>query len=63
MYDATPVFSDADIAYSINNDDIDLLENNKVAVIRINTSVGSFDYTISDARSEIIKKQLELITK
>ncbi|WP_259066678.1 hypothetical protein HDF24_21620 [Mucilaginibacter sp. X4EP1] len=63
MYDATPVFSDADIAYGISNDDIDQLKNNKVAVIRINTSVGSFDYSVSDARSEIIKKQLDLITK
>ncbi len=63
MYDATPVFSDTSIPYSISNDDIDQLKNSKIAVIRINTSVGSFDYSVSDARSEIVKKQLDLITK
>jgi len=63
MFDATPVFTDASFPYGINNDDIDQLKNNKIAVIRINTSSGAFDYEISDARSEIIKKQLELITK
>jgi len=63
IYDAKPVFSDASLPYSISNDEIDQLKNNKIAVIRINTSAGSFDYSVSDARSEIIKKQLDLITK
>jgi hypothetical protein len=63
MFDATPVFTDASFPYGISNDDIDQLKNNKIVVIRINTSKGYYDYDISDARSEIIKKQLELITK
>jgi hypothetical protein len=63
MFDATPVFTDASFPYGISSDDIEQLKNNDIAVIRINTSDGSFDYDISNARSEIIKKQLELITK
>lgn len=63
MFDATPVFTDASFPYGISGDDIEQLKNNKIAVIRINTSDGSFDYDISNARSEIVKKQLELITK
>jgi hypothetical protein len=63
MFDATPVFTDASLPYIISNDDIEQLKNNKIAVIRVNTSDDSFDYDVSNSRSEIVKKQLELITK
>ncbi|TWI95921.1 hypothetical protein JN11_04196 [Mucilaginibacter frigoritolerans] len=62
-YDATPIFTAAYFYYSLNGGDIDQLKNNKIAVIRINTSMGNFDYDISDGKSEIVKKQLELIAK
>lgn len=62
-YDATPVFTDADFPYLLSSIDIDQLRNGKISIIRLNTSKGNFDYDISDGKSEIIKKQLELITK
>jgi hypothetical protein len=32
-------------------------------VIRINTSMGAFDYDIKDSKAEVLKKQLELMAK
>ena len=53
--------SESDISYSLTDDDVAALKNGKISVIRIMTSVGAFDYDISDKKSEIIKKQLELM--
>jgi len=47
--------------YKIDNDAITVLKNGKIAVIRIETSKGNFDYEIKDRNSEIIGKSLALI--
>lgn len=53
--------SESDISYFLTADDVAALKNGKISVIRIMTSVGAFDYDISGKKSEIIKKQLELL--
>jgi hypothetical protein len=60
---ATPPVAESFLAFELTDEDVAALVNGKIAVIRINTSQGDFDYAIKDRRSEIIKKQLELITK
>jgi len=52
-----------DVYYDLTDQDIALLKSDKIAVIRINTTKGPFDYDIKNGKSEIIKKQLELIIK
>ena len=59
----TPSYVGCDVYYDLTDDDIVALKNNKISVIRIMTSKGPFDYDIKNGKSEIIKKQLELITK
>jgi hypothetical protein len=61
--DASPPVTQSFLSFDLTNEDITALENGKVSVIRIMTSQGAFDYEIKDGKSEIIKKQLELITK
>ena len=60
---ANPAVSESFLAFDLTDSDVEELKNRKVAVIRINTSMGPFDYDIKDGKSEIIKKQLELISK
>jgi hypothetical protein len=60
---ATPPVTESFLAYELTDEDVAALVNGKISVIRINTSQGDFDYAIKDRRSEIIKKQLELIIK
>jgi hypothetical protein len=60
---ATPPVAESFLAFELTDDDITTLENGKISVIRINTSQGPFDYDIKNSKSEIIKKQLELLTK
>lgn len=59
----SPVATGCDVSYDLTDGDIETLKNNKISVIRIETTKGPFDYDIKDGKSEIIKKQLELITK
>jgi hypothetical protein len=60
---ATPPVAESFLAFELTDDDITTLENGKISVIRISTSQGPFDYDIKNSKSEIIKKQLELLTK
>lgn len=60
---ASPPVTESLLPYDLSDEDITALENGKISVIRILTSIGPFDYDISDGKSEIIKKQLQLITK
>ena len=60
---ASPAVTQSFIAYDLADADVEALKNNKISVIRIMTSKGPFDYEIKDGKSEVIKKQLELIAK
>ncbi|SHN00184.1 hypothetical protein [Mucilaginibacter sp. OK098] len=60
---ATPDVTESFLAFELTDDDVAALLSGKLSVIRINTSMGAFDYDIKDSKSEIIKKQLELIAK
>jgi hypothetical protein len=60
---ANPAVAESSLAFDLTDTDIAELKNRKIAVIRINTSLGPFDYDIKDGKSEIVKKQLELIMK
>jgi hypothetical protein len=60
---ATPPVTEIFLVFDLTNEDITALENGRIAVVRINTSQGPFDYDIKDSKAEIFKKQLELITK
>ncbi len=60
---ANPAVAESSLAFDLTDTDIAELKNRKIAVIRINTSLGPFDYDIKDGKSEVIKKQLELIMK
>jgi len=51
------------VAYDLTESDVAILKQSKISVIRINTSDGAYDFDIKDNKSEIIKKQLELLTK
>lgn len=50
------------ISYLLTNDDITALKSQKIAVIRIITSKGQFDYELASGKADIIQKQLNLIT-
>ena len=58
-----PVATGCDVPYDSTDEDIEILKNSKISVIRIMTTKGPFDYDIKDGKSEVIKKQLDLITK
>ncbi len=60
---ATPPVAESFLGFDLPEEAISALENGKISVIRIQTSKGDFDYDIKDSKSEIIKKQLELIAK
>lgn len=57
-----PVY-DCNLPYYLTKDDVGQLLVDKIQIIRIHTSMGNFDYEVNDKKSEVIKKQLELITK
>ncbi|MDO3642566.1 hypothetical protein [Mucilaginibacter sp. L3T2-6] len=59
----TLTYVGSDIYYALSGQEMDILKNKKIAFIRIMTSKGAFDYDIKNGKSEIVKKQLELITK
>lgn len=61
--DASPAVAESFLAFDLKDSDVAELRNGKIAVIRINTSKGPFDYDIKDGKSEVLKKQLELIMK
>lgn len=53
--------AEGDAWFDLTNDDIESIKSGRIAVIRIETSAAPFDYEISDKKSELIKKQIELI--
>lgn len=60
---ATPAVTESFLAFELTDDDVAALLSGKLSVIRINTSMGAFDYNIKDSKAEVLKKQLELIAK
>jgi len=60
---ATPPVTQSFLAFELTDDDIVALLSGKLSVIRINTSIGAFDYDIKDSKADVIKKQLELMAK
>jgi len=59
----TPNETRSFLQYDLTDNDIAILKQGKISVIRINTSNGAYDYEIKEGKSEIIKKQLELLSK
>lgn len=51
------------ILYELTDEDVINLKSLPIAVIRLETSKGPFDYELSGSKAEIIKKQLDLVTK
>jgi len=56
-------YSDLIALYPVSSDDLIKLKAGTIKVIRIETSKGNFDYDIKLKNADIIKKQIELITK
>ncbi|GAC1314467.1 MAG: hypothetical protein NVSMB24_39150 [Mucilaginibacter sp.] len=48
--------------YDLTDDDISDLKTKKIAIVRVMTTLAPLDFEISDGKSEILKKQLTLIT-
>ena len=61
--DATPAVTESFLAFELTDDDVAELLSGKLSVIRINTSMGPFDYDIKDSKADVIKKQLKLMAK
>lgn len=60
---ASPAVAESFLAFDLTDSDVAELKNGKIAVVRIYTSMGPFDYDIKDGKGEVIKKQLALISK
>lgn len=60
---ATPAVTESFLAFELTDDDVAALLSGKLSVIRINTSMGAFDYDIKDSKAQVLKKQLELMAK
>jgi len=49
------------IQFALTDSDVSALKNSNVTAIRIMTSAGPLDYDLDGNKSEVIKKQLQLI--
>jgi len=58
-----PVVTESTISYHLTDSDIDALISGKISVVRVQTSVGAVDFEIKENKTDMIKKQLELISK
>lgn len=49
------------IQFALTDDGVAALKSSNIIAVRINTSEGPFDYDVDNGKSEVIKKQLQLI--
>lgn len=58
-----PVVTESTISYHLTDSDLEALKSGKISVIRVETSGAPLDFDIKDNKADMIKKQLELISK
>lgn len=63
IHGAYPLVAECNAVYYLDKETISALMSGKIAFVRLATTSGDFDYEISNGKAELIKKQLELITK
>jgi len=54
---------DAFVYYHIEDEDVEKIKNNNIAIVRVETTNRIYDYEIEKKKSDIIKNQLNLVDK